>query len=193
MKKLGFFVVAASLLLQGCGWESKKRLIPLYERETPGILGAYDVANESVSFSGFTRDALQNVTFTGPDGSRRTALTAYDLIEVSGAIQDGVDEREFTYLIESEQKLEDGVKYNYDLIAIRKQFDDNNRFTGDYSFKRYLLKCSDATARLNTNTEGERCEFTRYTDLMAATDDVLRWMSDPRIAIEYSSGYKKSE
>ncbi|KWV91539.1 hypothetical protein [Erythrobacter sp. YT30] len=193
MKKLGLLVVAASLLLQGCGWKSKTRLIPLYERETPGILGTYDVASETVSFSRFTRDGLQNVTFSGPDGSRRTALTAYDLVQVTGEIQDGVDEREFTYLIESEQKIEGGVNFNYDLIAIRKQFDDSNRFTGDYSFKRYSLKCSDATARLNTNTEGDQCEFTRYTDLMAATDDVLRWMSDPRIAIEYSSGYKKSD
>ena len=142
MKKTAAFLIFASVLLQGCGWDSKTRLVPTYEREVIALSGTYDVGEDSVSFSPFSNEGLQTVIIETGSGSRYTNRVAYDLVQVKGAIEEGVDRREFTYLAERRQIPQEEPKLTYELITVRKVHGENDVFTGDYEFKQYSLKCA---------------------------------------------------
>lgn len=185
---LRYFLLLSFLVLQGCGWESAARLIPISERAIPNISGRYVVEGRVINFGRQFRNRLQRLTITFENGDVVTSDVAFDLVKTSGAIEDGIDGRTLTYLIESEEKKGDGTTYSYNLIDVQKVYGEDNSFRGKYDFKRYTLRCAAASASYNNGPE-TGCKFSRYSDLMGATADVLGWMSDPRISLERENGY----
>ncbi|WP_086607302.1 hypothetical protein [Erythrobacter donghaensis] len=186
-----------ALLLGGCvGWVAETRLIPVDERDTPGLMGLY-VGDEGLSAliapgdEGFLR-------FSDPDGGGSSDV-AFDLLReepprpalfAAEAVEDEnaapiVPDRSF--LVEFPVEGDEGkTAYAYGIV----------RVSGGQpaeTFQHYSVLCSKAAEALAARREDRFCIFDDYARLRAAALDALAWQDDARLAVDSNDFTLKSE
>jgi hypothetical protein len=167
-----FFTAAIALLLAGCsGWAAETRLIPVTERDSPGLSGAYVTAEDRFLFApgkdGFVRAV-------NPAVDDPPADIAFDLLRAGEARPDRA------FLVEVPVAGEEGkVVYFYEIVRVAGSSDGPA-----VALARYSVVCSKAAAALAARKEDKLCIFDDYTRLRAAALDALAWHDDARMAVE---------
>ncbi|MCB2065813.1 MAG: hypothetical protein KDE15_04130 [Erythrobacter sp.] len=182
------FVLVAVLGLTSCGWNANSRLIPMAERAVPDVTGEFQFEGRTISFERRLPGNLVEVVAMLEDGSTERTTVAFDLLRI---VRDDNGTRSF-YLIEMDHTTEDGASFGYELFAIDQGVDAEGAPLPDPTIAWYSLNCADASDRFDSDPE-QRCQFSRYADLMLAADDLLTWMLDPRIPLLVDDGRRLSE
>ena len=177
-----------ALLLGGCAeWVAETRLIPVAERDTPGLIGRY-IGNETGAAliapgdDGFVR-------ITDLEAKDPPANVAFDVLreEPLAPALDGtqeVDREDYgppvtgrSFLIEIPMEGDTGkTVYAYGIARVRGSAPAR-------SFTLYTPLCSKAAEAQAARKEDQACVFDDYARLRAAALDALAWQDEARMEI----------
>jgi hypothetical protein len=192
------FATAVALLMCGCsGWVAETRLIPVAERDSPGLVGFYVGDEKGAALiapgeAGFVR-------FADPEGKDRPVDVAFDLLredppeppltstEAVEGEEDAPPAPDRSYLAEMPIEGDEGrIAYLYTIVRV------SGSAPAD-SITQFSVLCSKAAAAFAARKEDQVCVFDDYARLRAAALDALAWQDEARLAVDSSTFRLQSE
>ncbi|MFM7405034.1 MAG: hypothetical protein ACKO1N_13305 [Erythrobacter sp.] len=192
---LGFLI----LLLGGCaGWVAETRLIPVAERDLPGLQGTYESDDGASGLFSPAEDGL--LFLSDASGNDPPAKVAYDMLREeqpeelrwgARALEDNEAATPFrpdrSYLIEVPVEGDEGkVVYYYTIVRV-----EGSEPVG--SFRQYTVLCSKAAEAFAARKEDKLCIFDDYARLRAAALDALAWYDDARMEVDVTTFNRQPE
>ncbi len=176
--------VCLAMALASCGWTSGTRLIPISERVTPDLPPELVFEAYTITPGRRLADNMVELVLHMTDGETTREQVAFDHLR---RVRTDYELRDY-YLTETDIGTPgEEPNFRYDLVEVTQGIDSDGSLIPGLYMQKYDLRCSDTSDRFDNNPD-QQCRFSRYSDLMAAVQDVLVWMEDPRINLQSEGG-----